>query len=53
MCDYNITFKRIDNVVKEGQNIILLNKIAKLVPINILIFVLKKLGGPIASLVHV
>ena len=28
VCDYNITFKRIDDIIK-GQSVILLNKIAK------------------------
>ena len=30
-----------------GENVILLNKITKLVPINILIFFLNHLGGPL------
>ena len=31
MCDYNITLKRIDGIIREGgQNVILLNKIVKI-----------------------
>ena len=31
MCDYNITLKRIDSIIREGgQNVILLNKIVKI-----------------------
>ena len=37
VCGYNINLKRINDIVK-GENVILLNKITKLVPINILIF---------------
>ena len=36
MCDYNITLKRIDDIVKRGKNVILFKKLLKLVPINIL-----------------
>ena len=48
MYDYNITLKRIDDIVKKGQNVILFKKLLKLVPINILNFFFKKnLGGAI------
>ena len=36
MCEYNITLKRIDDIVKRGKNVILFKKLLKLVPINIL-----------------
>ena len=42
MYDYNITLKRIDDIVKKGQNVILFKKLLKLVPINILNFFFKK-----------
>ena len=49
MCDYNITLKRIDDIVKRGQNVILFKKLLKLVPINILIFFFfLNLGGPLS-----
>jgi len=30
VCDYNITLKRIDGIIKGGQSVILLNKIVKI-----------------------
>ena len=30
VCAYNITFKRIDGIIKEGQSVIFLNEIAKI-----------------------
>ena len=29
VCGYDITLKKIDGIIKRGQNVILLNKIAK------------------------
>ena len=38
MCDYNVTLKRIDGIVKEGKIKFYYTKLLKLVPINIVIF---------------
>jgi len=53
VCDYNITLKRIDDIVKREQNVILLKKLLKLISTNIFIKKKKKLGGSLSPLVNI